>query len=226
MSEGTRTHDRLDHNQELYQLSYAHRGLPNLALPGKRTTRACESCYSLTPGIRSSAVVRRSTALTTSSRSALLLQGEPDPSYLSGQKLHVGQRAGVALAVALHLAPCPGRPACSGRAGSAERRRPPGSKTHEVEQDERVLVPAQRPGSTPFMASQASTRTVCQSRYLGVPKKRANRSAAGPKASASGARRGAVRGALSRSSRLAHLASARVRSPVLGQHTVQARRRS
>ena len=26
MSEGTRTPDRLDHNQELYQLSYAHRG--------------------------------------------------------------------------------------------------------------------------------------------------------------------------------------------------------
>ena len=25
MSEGTRTPDRLDHNQELYQLSYAHR---------------------------------------------------------------------------------------------------------------------------------------------------------------------------------------------------------
>lgn len=27
MSEGTRTPDRLDHNQELYQLSYAHRGV-------------------------------------------------------------------------------------------------------------------------------------------------------------------------------------------------------
>ncbi len=27
MSDGTRTHDRLDHNQELYQLSYAHRGI-------------------------------------------------------------------------------------------------------------------------------------------------------------------------------------------------------
>jgi hypothetical protein len=33
VSDGTRTHDRLDHNQELYQLSYAHRGLLNLALP-------------------------------------------------------------------------------------------------------------------------------------------------------------------------------------------------
>jgi hypothetical protein len=31
VSDGIRTHDRLDHNQELYQLSYAHRGLPNLA---------------------------------------------------------------------------------------------------------------------------------------------------------------------------------------------------
>jgi hypothetical protein len=26
VSDGIRTHDRLDHNQELYQLSYAHRG--------------------------------------------------------------------------------------------------------------------------------------------------------------------------------------------------------
>jgi hypothetical protein len=33
VSDGTRTHDRLDHNQELYQLSYAHRGVLNLALP-------------------------------------------------------------------------------------------------------------------------------------------------------------------------------------------------
>ncbi len=31
MSEGTRTPDRLDHNQELYQLSYAHRAALNLA---------------------------------------------------------------------------------------------------------------------------------------------------------------------------------------------------
>ena len=36
MSEGTRTPDRLDHNQELYQLSYAHRGVLNLALPRRR----------------------------------------------------------------------------------------------------------------------------------------------------------------------------------------------
>jgi hypothetical protein len=33
VSEGTRTPDRLDHNQELYQLSYAHRGVLNLAPP-------------------------------------------------------------------------------------------------------------------------------------------------------------------------------------------------
>jgi hypothetical protein len=35
VSEGTRTPDRLDHNQELYQLSYAHRvrlNLPSIAL--------------------------------------------------------------------------------------------------------------------------------------------------------------------------------------------------
>jgi hypothetical protein len=33
VSDGIRTHDRLDHNQELYQLSYAHRGKLNLPLP-------------------------------------------------------------------------------------------------------------------------------------------------------------------------------------------------
>ena len=32
MSDGTRTRDRLDHNQELYQLSYAHRETPNLSI--------------------------------------------------------------------------------------------------------------------------------------------------------------------------------------------------
>ena len=31
MSDGTRTRDRLDHNQELYQLSYAHQARVNLA---------------------------------------------------------------------------------------------------------------------------------------------------------------------------------------------------
>jgi hypothetical protein len=36
VSDGTRTHDRLDHNQELYQLSYAHRGKLNLPLPVPR----------------------------------------------------------------------------------------------------------------------------------------------------------------------------------------------
>jgi hypothetical protein len=30
VSEGTRTPDRLDHNQELYQLSYAHHGEPRV----------------------------------------------------------------------------------------------------------------------------------------------------------------------------------------------------
>ena len=35
VSEGTRTPDRLDHNQELYQLSYAHRGPFNLPASGR-----------------------------------------------------------------------------------------------------------------------------------------------------------------------------------------------
>ena len=35
MSEGTRTPDRLDHNQELYQLSYAHQDASNLAVESR-----------------------------------------------------------------------------------------------------------------------------------------------------------------------------------------------
>lgn len=34
MSDGIRTRDRLDHNQELYQLSYAHHGLRIDAISG------------------------------------------------------------------------------------------------------------------------------------------------------------------------------------------------
>ncbi len=40
MSDGTRTRDRLDHNQELYQLSYAHRAGFNLAQPAIAITTA------------------------------------------------------------------------------------------------------------------------------------------------------------------------------------------
>ena len=36
MSDGDRTRDRLDHNQELYQLSYAHREETNLPGEGFR----------------------------------------------------------------------------------------------------------------------------------------------------------------------------------------------
>jgi hypothetical protein len=36
VSDGTRTRDRLDHNQELYQLSYAHQARANLAAAGGR----------------------------------------------------------------------------------------------------------------------------------------------------------------------------------------------
>jgi hypothetical protein len=39
VSDGTRTRDRLDHNQELYRLSYAHRAVP----AGQGTGRRSES---------------------------------------------------------------------------------------------------------------------------------------------------------------------------------------
>jgi len=43
VSEGTRTPDRLDHNQELYQLSYAHReileSISDRAAPSARWQR-------------------------------------------------------------------------------------------------------------------------------------------------------------------------------------------
>ena len=40
VSEGTRTPDRLDHNQELYQLSYAHRGASECSNDGTGCPRA------------------------------------------------------------------------------------------------------------------------------------------------------------------------------------------
>src|SRR5918998_1145750 len=40
VSDGTRTRDRLDHNQELYLLSYAHRGSVNLAAGQRRNVMA------------------------------------------------------------------------------------------------------------------------------------------------------------------------------------------
>ena len=40
VDDGARTHDRLDHNQELYQLSYVHRAERNVARGGGRFTRA------------------------------------------------------------------------------------------------------------------------------------------------------------------------------------------
>jgi hypothetical protein len=40
VSEGTRTPDRLDHNQELYQLSYAHRADLE-SISGRRPGLSC-----------------------------------------------------------------------------------------------------------------------------------------------------------------------------------------
>ena len=47
MSDGTRTRDRLDHNQELYQLSYAHRAGTNLpaSAPGSGGARGAFATY-------------------------------------------------------------------------------------------------------------------------------------------------------------------------------------
>src|SRR5437588_2048930 len=54
VSEGTRTPDRLDHNQELYQLSYAHRGRLNLPAYGQ-TARIAAGRHD----VRTSARIRR-----------------------------------------------------------------------------------------------------------------------------------------------------------------------
>jgi hypothetical protein len=43
VSDGTRTRDRLDHNQELYRLSYAHRGVPAGQGPGDARNLAAAS---------------------------------------------------------------------------------------------------------------------------------------------------------------------------------------
>jgi hypothetical protein len=51
VSDGTRTHDRLDHNQELYQLSYAHRGIVE--------STSVESGYETGPASYSGSAVTR-----------------------------------------------------------------------------------------------------------------------------------------------------------------------
>ena len=48
VSEGTRTPDRLDHNQELYQLSYAHQDWPESSI-GSGGRHGLEG-YSMTIG--------------------------------------------------------------------------------------------------------------------------------------------------------------------------------
>jgi hypothetical protein len=53
VSEGTRTPDRLDHNQELYQLSYAHRGTLNLPLPPPRDRPPASDSIALVTGASS-----------------------------------------------------------------------------------------------------------------------------------------------------------------------------
>ena len=40
VADGTRTHDHLDHNQGLYQLSYSHRALPRIAAFSPRKVRS------------------------------------------------------------------------------------------------------------------------------------------------------------------------------------------
>ncbi len=47
MSEGTRTPDRLDHNQELYQLSYAHREGDLIYQRGYAPRDACRSRFAV-----------------------------------------------------------------------------------------------------------------------------------------------------------------------------------
>jgi hypothetical protein len=44
VSDGTRTRDRLDHNQELYQLSYAHQAGVNLAVGRLEAVRLLPPC--------------------------------------------------------------------------------------------------------------------------------------------------------------------------------------
>ncbi len=49
MSDGTRTRDRLDHNQELYQLSYAHHGSEDRSLATARRRHAVSGGASAAP---------------------------------------------------------------------------------------------------------------------------------------------------------------------------------
>ena len=48
MSDGTRTRDRLDHNQELYQLSYAHHGVCGTHVTRRLGARAARYARAMT----------------------------------------------------------------------------------------------------------------------------------------------------------------------------------
>ena len=50
VSDGTRTRDRLDHNQELYLLSYAHHGRPAPAGGPGRLSESSSGSFSLEMG--------------------------------------------------------------------------------------------------------------------------------------------------------------------------------
>jgi hypothetical protein len=69
VSEGTRTPDRLDHNQELYQLSYAHRGTAE--------STSVASGYDARPASYSGSAVTRA---GTHSSNSEISTSEPGPS--------------------------------------------------------------------------------------------------------------------------------------------------
>jgi hypothetical protein len=55
VSDGTRTRDRLDHNQELYQLSYAHQVGSNLAVVVGRPEHVEQSLHDVGIELRTGA---------------------------------------------------------------------------------------------------------------------------------------------------------------------------
>ena len=80
MSDRTRTGDHLDHNQELYQLSYAHRAGPNVAVPSIARETPGPKCFrqdsNLRGGPEPDRRARRAIAAITWQRPVLRILGK------------------------------------------------------------------------------------------------------------------------------------------------------
>src|SRR5207302_4641976 len=84
VSEGTRTPDRLDHNQELYQLSYAHQGRAESST-GTRSVRGETAAQRVIGTVWVETASTTSSVSVSSSSRAQMIRNAPVPSDGSGR---------------------------------------------------------------------------------------------------------------------------------------------